>query len=1248
MKRLFNIALIVLCLSSTHSFAAQTSYDFEATITDSYVSHDMSNTYIPAYSIGDSYNGYFSYDPDTFVEIPDVIANTQSYMNSSPLGVLGLLSIVNGLSLQTDPLAVDSVEAVVINNGGSNADRLLFDFDLKSYYQPNKIIYVRLSFKDTSEAVFNDASFPGTIDFSHFDEMTFSVVELDIAENKETAHFIGVISSLTPAANRPANAPINPELQVSSAPPLSDNSAIGSTQTRLTNSPDLDGAPSFSPDGSKIVFISNRSGNPDIWVMDSDGSSPTQLTTAPDVDTKPHWNHDGTQIVYRSFRGGNANTWIMNSDGTSQTQLTFDTVGTDSFVKRHGADWNHDSSQIAFDSRRSGSYDIYVMSPDGTGQTPLTSDPQDETQPCYSPDGSQIVYMKLDTHGYNNIWIMDSDGGNQRPLTSQDYFHTVHPHWSPDGSKVIFSKDFVGNYEVAVKDVATGYEYQISHNPALDGGGYFSPDGKKVVFRSERTGDSEIWVYDYESAYVSKLNTMAVDCPPGVTEPSVNIVVTSGQTRTHTTTGLIEGPFLVTIDHMIDISDGTHQGWRSLRASYDMGGYIGTIYKTVDPLGNGWGKTTGDIHAAIRSDASGNREWYVTSINGQQVDGQILVSDILSTTPATTTTPLTTTQAVRTGFKWSGASTGYYKGPLTNEVSVVAFPALQEGGFAYGTYSSDIGTGSSWAYLDNRDANTIRRYVSYDGALFGHGMRQWPVASYSCYDLAATQRYEHVLAPGLPVDPSYQAGFDNSIVSSEQSIWENVDVTIFEGYSNTTTATGALSGTRTMQLRKRVDIHTGTYAGWHYKVHTYELNGHRGTTYIISDGIRGWGYATGDINAVIDGGASTWYLTSIKGVPTVGVIEFSGLTINAGTRTDYYGLGLRITRGTHEVAYTGLKSGINSFDRTAVVIPSLGDGFVHGTYVSPWGSGEAYLYLDNNNAPIMFRKGVATGPLLGTRDIKGTLPFPIGSTAFEGLWEFVLTDTDGDGTIDSDDLDDDNDGLSDVVEITYNLNPLDPADATEDPDGDGLTNLQEIQLGYSISLADTDGDGVNDNIDNCPTIANADQADVCSGTSEVSEIPTPPNPVVSAPPTVTVAPTPDVEITIEEVQTGGTVTVTPMTVPDAPANIKIVGGASYEISTDVNYGGNITVCLGYNGALVGDEDKLQLMHYEGGWVDITTTRYPGIDRICGETSSLSPFAVGEETTSAPTSTSTGVPIMNGWWLLAALGGGVTLLRRRKN
>jgi Tol biopolymer transport system component len=82
--------------------------------------------------------------------------------------------------------------------------------------------------------------------------------------------------------------------------------------------------PRFSPDGSRIVFVSNRTKNDDVWLMRRDGSQQTQLTTDNKDDTDPAFSPDGQKIVFTSKRTGNYDIWVMDIDGGNQRQLTFD------------------------------------------------------------------------------------------------------------------------------------------------------------------------------------------------------------------------------------------------------------------------------------------------------------------------------------------------------------------------------------------------------------------------------------------------------------------------------------------------------------------------------------------------------------------------------------------------------------------------------------------------------------------------------------------------------------------------------------------------------------------------------------------------------------------------------------------------------------------------------------------------------------------------------------------------------------
>jgi Tol biopolymer transport system component len=97
----------------------------------------------------------------------------------------------------------------------------------------------------------------------------------------------------------------------------------GTGQTRLSyNTSFNDVMPSWSPDGTKIAFQSDRDGNFEIYVMSADGSNQTRLTNNSSNDQVPCWSPDGTKIAFGSDRDGNFEIYVMNADGYNQTRLT--------------------------------------------------------------------------------------------------------------------------------------------------------------------------------------------------------------------------------------------------------------------------------------------------------------------------------------------------------------------------------------------------------------------------------------------------------------------------------------------------------------------------------------------------------------------------------------------------------------------------------------------------------------------------------------------------------------------------------------------------------------------------------------------------------------------------------------------------------------------------------------------------------------------------------------------------------------
>jgi len=106
----------------------------------------------------------------------------------------------------------------------------------------------------------------------------------------------------------------------------------GSGQINLTNNPASDWFPYWSPDGSKIVFNSNRSGNWDIYVMDSDGSNPTRLTNNPEDEYRATWSPDGSKIAFDS----EYEISTMDANGSNQTRITFNSNSDTPFWARPG------------------------------------------------------------------------------------------------------------------------------------------------------------------------------------------------------------------------------------------------------------------------------------------------------------------------------------------------------------------------------------------------------------------------------------------------------------------------------------------------------------------------------------------------------------------------------------------------------------------------------------------------------------------------------------------------------------------------------------------------------------------------------------------------------------------------------------------------------------------------------------------------------------------------------------------------
>jgi Tol biopolymer transport system component len=183
----------------------------------------------------------------------------------------------------------------------------------------------------------------------------------------------------------------------------------------------------WSPDGSRLAFMTNRDGNFEIYTMDSNGGDWRRITNTRADDWEPEWSPDGRHIAYAEDVGGDiAELFVVSPDGSNRAQLTSDPAGA------YAPRWSPDGTRIAYVSGT----ELKVMNGDGTDPVSLISD-SDETSTCdWSPSGSHILFMSKRTGVYKLYTYRLADGAIEA-IPTGDY-DAWSGRWSPDGSLIAF------------------------------------------------------------------------------------------------------------------------------------------------------------------------------------------------------------------------------------------------------------------------------------------------------------------------------------------------------------------------------------------------------------------------------------------------------------------------------------------------------------------------------------------------------------------------------------------------------------------------------------------------------------------------------------------------------------------------------------------------------------------------------------------------------------------------------------------
>ena len=262
--------------------------------------------------------------------------------------------------------------------------------------------------------------------------------------------------------------------------------ADGGNRENVSNHPVDDDEPDWSPDGTKIAFVSNRNlGVNQIYVMDADGKNQIRLTDGPRRKQDPDWSPDGQQIaftVHVDLEDDDHFPHIAVMDAGGQKRERFEDHAMQ-------PSWSPDGGQIAFVSWRDGHNEIYVIGADGQGLERVTHGLLGAQSPSFSPDGQRIAYHSW-LEEFHHIYVVGADGKNRNRLTHNQKHH-FHPTWSPDGGAIAYvaSDDGVlgatihlmtadGKYLKQLSDDHDGIDHQPDISPL---GLAVSPTSNKVT-----------------------------------------------------------------------------------------------------------------------------------------------------------------------------------------------------------------------------------------------------------------------------------------------------------------------------------------------------------------------------------------------------------------------------------------------------------------------------------------------------------------------------------------------------------------------------------------------------------------------------------------------------------------------------------------------------------------------------------------------------------------------------------------------
>ncbi len=237
--------------------------------------------------------------------------------------------------------------------------------------------------------------------------------------------------------------------------------------------------------GSKIVFVSNKTGCKEIYECDFDGQELEQLTNSRSISMNPTLSPDGRHLAYIDFTSGRSTLYIRNLAERKIAAVAKSGVSID-------PGWRS-NSEVAATLSFDGSQGIYLIKTDGSISRRITNSKSIDISPTFSPDGSKMAFVSS-RNGLPQIFVEDLQSGEVKRLTFSGRYNT-QPSWSPIGDKIAYTTwEKSGEINIFVINADGTGLVQLTQKCGENKSPCWSPDGEMIVFTSNRQGKEKMYV----------------------------------------------------------------------------------------------------------------------------------------------------------------------------------------------------------------------------------------------------------------------------------------------------------------------------------------------------------------------------------------------------------------------------------------------------------------------------------------------------------------------------------------------------------------------------------------------------------------------------------------------------------------------------------------------------------------------------------------------------------------------------------